>query len=459
MSLSDNINFIQHIEHYIGENQILGLDDTANRALKELIAKFDNGQADTQVYRNFFNVTPSSIAEDVVSDDLVQYDFDTNKWIKSIDTVWGVIDVELAIVQVFGVYTMKNETSLIPGSKYYLDGYNHGQYTTSGVSGIVFGDALANDTILILALSGTTSNPTIFTDAPIISGASDIVEQIPTDFIIDNYNATFTYNITPTNGTATRVGDTITFTSNNVLSATSSNFRVNAQNILADEGVSTDTTKTFTIHAVEEDSTDTVGTSDGVLLYTGVTMDNVYFPTPINGSVIANVCTATANSAVFETISETQDVLDADFISVQNIKISQNGIDVLSTSDVSECIIDAELNLGDKVLLTDGITFVFYTLVDSTINVFQTTFTHNQAFVPIKCFIDYENSLEVSLDDGVTYFNTNKTSWSLSGNVITEHFEDVNDATVGNRDVRFKLTIAKDTGTVKLIQGNLKKRI
>ena len=459
MSLSNNLQYIQHIEHFIGQGHPLGLDDSANRPLKELISKFDNGEADTQVFRNFFTINSEDLEIDVVDDDLVELDSTTLKWKKSDTRPIGIIDVSTLRIYIFGKYTLKNETSLIAGEKYFLDSNNDGEYTTSEISTKVVGDAISNDTMIITTLSGTIVNPTIFTDPPTISGPTGVVETIPTEYTITDYNPTFEYILSSSFGTVSRSGDIITFTPIDVAITTAGSFEVTARDIPNSKGVSTETVTNVNILGVEDDSTDSIGSNDGIILYTGVTMSSTEFPSPVNGIINSNVLNATSDNAIFESVSVSQEGGESDFVGIESIQLVQDGTDILLSADATECVVSVELVIGRKVFLTDGISFVFFELTDSNINLGQTTFTHSQSFTPIKCFVDFENSIEFSLDNGSTYQTSTRNSWNLSGNTITEFFENITEGTVGNRDIKTKLSIGKNGGTCKSIQGDVKKRI
>ena len=150
MALSDNINFIQYNENMVGSNHPLSLTDTLNRALKDFIAKFDSGNADTQVTRNHIKIASSTdIQTDVVSDDIVWFNPSSSKWEKAINSnAVGIIDVENLIVFIFGMCTLKTINNLVIGSKYYLDLSTPGGLTTNDSSSILIGTAFSANQIL-----------------------------------------------------------------------------------------------------------------------------------------------------------------------------------------------------------------------------------------------------------------------------------------------------------------------
>lgn len=156
--LIDNINFINYIEKMVGESHPT-LADTLNRSLKELIAKFENGEADTQVTRNHIGIASATdVTVGVVSDDLVYWDEVTSKWIKAVDKADGIIDVEKLVVYIFGLTEFKTINTLVPGTDYYLDSVTPGAITTDTTSGIVVGRAFTNTTVLNKLTGGSSVN-------------------------------------------------------------------------------------------------------------------------------------------------------------------------------------------------------------------------------------------------------------------------------------------------------------
>ena len=271
MSIGNGINYYSDTEYAVGDGHPTSAD-TINRALKELIAKFDNGQADTQVYRNCISIdSPTNITVGVVDDDTVYYDTSTSKWIKATDKAYGIIDVTKQVVYIFGKYTLLTKNDLIAGETYYVDNANPGQYIADNTSGVLVGEAMSTNEILITAVSGgiAIAPPT---ESPTLASPVTAYEQLSTTLTITNYNATYDYVVTTTNGTATRVGDTITFTSSDLASNLNVTISVTAQNTPIGGAISTPTDAVINVLAIIDDVTDTVGTSDGVLLYTGVTM-------------------------------------------------------------------------------------------------------------------------------------------------------------------------------------------
>lgn len=152
----ENLNYIQANEAINGENGAPGELDVANRPLKELINLFNTGNANTQVRRINFKIPASQMITDgVVSDNIVSFDNNTGKYVK---TNWqdkkalGIIDVENLTIYSFGEYKLKNKTDLIPGKAYFLSQLTDGEYVdqdSSVASATHIGVAITNDTIEI----------------------------------------------------------------------------------------------------------------------------------------------------------------------------------------------------------------------------------------------------------------------------------------------------------------------
>ena len=148
MSLGDDLNYIAYTENAVGKDHPT-LDDTMNRALKELVALFDAG-ADTQVTRTAIKIdSATDIDSGVSDDDLVYYNSNTGKYEQAIDeNVLGFIDTTNLIIYTSGMYELVSTTPFTANNKYYLDLDNAGQVTTDDSSGIYVG--LAFDTNKIL---------------------------------------------------------------------------------------------------------------------------------------------------------------------------------------------------------------------------------------------------------------------------------------------------------------------
>jgi len=157
MPLDSNITFINYDVPLVGANHPLELTDTLNTPLKQLIAKFENGNADTQVTRTHIKIgSATDITAGVVDDDIVYYNFTTSKFDKaSDDRALGIIDVTNLIVYIFGMYTLKSINTLVPGTKYYLDESLPGKLTTLKNSGVLIGIAFDTDQILNVTTSGS----------------------------------------------------------------------------------------------------------------------------------------------------------------------------------------------------------------------------------------------------------------------------------------------------------------
>lgn len=150
------LNYIQANEAINAENGAPGELDVANRPLKELISLFNSGDADTQVRRINFKIPAAQmITNGVTSDNVVSFDYSTNKYIK---TNWndkkalGIIDVENLIIYSFGEYTLKNINNLVPGKAYFLSQQNDGEFVAQDsqyASATHIGIAISSNTIEI----------------------------------------------------------------------------------------------------------------------------------------------------------------------------------------------------------------------------------------------------------------------------------------------------------------------
>lgn len=156
MALDSGINYINYTDPLVGENHPLALTDTLNRALKEFSAKFDEGNADTQVMRNHIKIASATdVAVGVVSDDIVWFNPATSKYEKAVDSsAVGIIDVEKLVVYIFGMTQFKTINNLVIGTKYYLDGASAGDITTLDISGVLIGTAFGTNTILNVTTGG-----------------------------------------------------------------------------------------------------------------------------------------------------------------------------------------------------------------------------------------------------------------------------------------------------------------
>lgn len=156
MALDAGINYINYTDPLVGENHPLALTDTLNRALKEFSAKFDEGNADTQVMRNHIKIASATdIAVGVVSDDIVWFNPATSKYEKATDSsAVGIIDVENLMVLIFGMYQFKTLNTLVIGTKYYLSSTVAGAITDLDISGVLIGTAFGTNTILNVTTGG-----------------------------------------------------------------------------------------------------------------------------------------------------------------------------------------------------------------------------------------------------------------------------------------------------------------
>jgi len=127
----DISTYIQANEQINGENGAPGEVDVANRPLKELVALFNEGNADTQVRRiNFKIAGAQEVADGVVSDDVVWFNNTTGKYeLATWDSTqaMGFIDVEALQIYSFGEYTFKNINTLVPGLSYSISKSNAGK--------------------------------------------------------------------------------------------------------------------------------------------------------------------------------------------------------------------------------------------------------------------------------------------------------------------------------------------
>lgn len=162
MSLANGINFLEFSEFLVGQNHPT-LTDTVNRALKQIVAKFDSG-ADTQVTRNVIKIpSATDIEVSVNDDDLVYYNTSTSKYEKAIDSnILGFIDKTNLMVHTFGMYQLLTINSLVSGSKYYLDSGTPGGLTTDSSSGIYVGIAFGTNKILNSTIGNITIPSILF---------------------------------------------------------------------------------------------------------------------------------------------------------------------------------------------------------------------------------------------------------------------------------------------------------
>jgi len=145
------IPYIQYNEKLVGENHPLFLADTINRPIRQLVDYLQSGESDIPVARLNIKVDSiSDIAFDVVNDDVVWFNPSTMKFERAFDEMTGIIDIDNLIVYTYGMYDLKQTSTLIKGEKYYLDTTVPGKLTLT--EGKLVGVAYGTSKILNLAL-------------------------------------------------------------------------------------------------------------------------------------------------------------------------------------------------------------------------------------------------------------------------------------------------------------------
>lgn len=192
MGLDEGVSYVQAGEAPNGANGLPGEDDVLNRGLKNLIAKFDSGDADTQVRRINFKISGAQLVEEtVISDDVVYFNQSSGKFEKAVYSDYnalGIIDVENLIIYSYGEYTFKNINNLVAGKAYHLHIGNDGELVANdnlaNASSVHIGVALGTNKIEINKfVNATFSSVTIDDLNPSISKvySSSKIENLVND--------------------------------------------------------------------------------------------------------------------------------------------------------------------------------------------------------------------------------------------------------------------------------------
>jgi len=83
---------------------------------------------------------------------------------------------------------------------------------------------------------------------------------------------------------------------------------------------------------------------------------------------------------------------------------------------------------------------------------------HNASFTPSNYVNTADRKLEWSLNDGVTWHEAIPSGASLTSGVLTTSYEPIEDLTVGNRDIKTKLTLKGSYEKITKLTANIYKQ-
>ena len=203
MSLGDGLNYFKADEFIVGADHPT-LDDTINRALKSLIAKFDAG-ADTQVTRSVIKIESGTDIEDgVETDDVVYYDHDAEKYKKcGIDNVpLGFINVDNLAIYTIGMYKFADKDDLEIGSIYYSG--DDGTITTDDKSKHKVGIAFDTNLIYNVTIGSSITSGDMYSTEGMVIHTNTITEDYT---LPEGYNAVSAGDVEIEDGVTVEIQD------------------------------------------------------------------------------------------------------------------------------------------------------------------------------------------------------------------------------------------------------------
>ena len=189
------------------------------------------------------------------------------------------------------------------------------------------------------------------TDTPTLSGASTVTELNDLLVTITNYDADSDYEVSTTNGTVVRVGDTITVTTTSVTEDTSSTLNVTALK----NGYLLSATASFNFTVL---NMPIQNDTDAYIDVTGTDFNSTNFPTVVNGNVDNDYLIATADNCEATSSIVAKADSDGDWNGVQDTSYVTSELNnVLSSADATDVVVQGEVLDGDVLYVGDSTNF------------------------------------------------------------------------------------------------------